>query len=95
MNSMYRNIDPEDDSFLKDDEIYQRIVELLDSSISNMDSEDKELMLNMLSNCYHKYHNSIRAKSKGNTELIYSTIMALSIEQSKEIERLGSLAKSR
>jgi hypothetical protein len=89
---MYRYIDPSDDSFLKDDESYQRTINQLNPFISNLNSEeDKQLMLKMISNCYHKYHNSIRTKSKGDTELILSTMMSLLIEQSNEIERLRNL----
>ncbi|MDN5847206.1 MAG: hypothetical protein L0H53_13140 [Candidatus Nitrosocosmicus sp.] len=92
---MYRYIDPSDDSFLKNDETYQRIKEQLEPFISNLKSEeDKQLIFRMISNCYHKYHNSIKAKSQGNTELMLSTIMALLIEQSNEIERLDLLSKN-
>jgi hypothetical protein len=89
---VYRYIDPSDDSFLKKDKIYQRIEELLNPFISNLKSEeDKQLMLRMISKCYHKYHNSIITKSESDTELLLSTIMALLIEQSSEIERLSSI----
>lgn len=58
---MYRYLDPEEDSFLQNDKTYQGIVEQLNPFLSNLESEeDKRLMLRMLSNCYHKYHNSIR-----------------------------------
>ena len=74
---MYRYIDPSDDSFLKNDKIYQRIVKQLKPFISNLESEeDKQLIFRMISNCYHKYHNSIRTKSESDTELLLSTIMA-------------------
>lgn len=39
---MYRYIDPSDDSFLKNDETYQKIKEQLDPFILNLESgEDK------------------------------------------------------
>lgn len=86
---MYRYIDPSDDSFLQNDRTYQKILELLVPFTSNLNlEEDKQLILRMISNCYHKYHNSIRTKSKGDPELMLSTMMSLLIEQSNEIERL-------
>ncbi len=90
---MYRYIDPSEDSFLKNDNTYQRILKQLDNPfISNLKSEeDKQLILKMIANCYHKYHNSIKTKSQSDTELLFSMIMALLIEQSKEIEILCSI----
>lgn len=52
-------------------------------------------MSGMPSSCYHKYHNSIKTKAKGDAELMLSTMMALLIEQSNELERLGLLTKTR
>lgn len=45
-------------------------------------------MFKILSNCYHKYHNSIKTKAKGDAELMLSTLMWLLIDQSNETERL-------
>lgn len=91
MNFMYQYIDPADDSNLNNDEIFQRIIKQLNSFISNLNSEeDKQLLLKIRSNCYHKYHNSVRTKTKGDTELMFSTLMALLIAQNEEIEGLCS-----
>jgi hypothetical protein len=93
---MYRYIDPSDDSFLKDDETYQRIRKQLNLFVSNLHSEeDKQRMLRMISNCYHKYHSSIRTKSESDIELLLSTMMSLLIEQSSEAKRLSLLTKAR
>lgn len=84
-----------DDSYLKNDEIYQRIVDQLNPFISNLNSEDdKQLLLRMISSCYHKYHNLIKAKSESDTELMLSTLMALLIGQSNEIDKLGLLTQT-
>lgn len=92
---MYRYIDPADDTFLQKDKTYQRIREQVNPFISNLKSEeDKQIMSKILSNCYHKYHNSIRTKLQSDIELLHSTIMALLIEQSNEIERIGLLVKT-
>ncbi len=89
---MYRYIDSTDDPFLKNDEIYQKIINQLDPIVSNLNSEeDKQLMLKMISDSYHKYHNSIRAKSESDAVMMMSTIMSLLIAQSNELERLGLL----
>jgi hypothetical protein len=89
---MYRYIDSSDDSFLQNDEIYQRIMKQLNPFISNLKSgEDEQLMLKMISECYQKYHKSIKTRSQSDTELMLSTIMALLVEQDKEIERLNSM----
>jgi hypothetical protein len=93
---MYRYIDPSDDSFLKDDEIYRRLKKQLNPFISNLKSEeDKQLILTMISNCYHTYYQSIKTKSESDGELLLSAIMALLIEQSNELERLSLLTKIR
>lgn len=87
---MYRYFDPKEDSFLNNDNTYQRILEQLKPITSNLKSEEeKQLMLKMISNCYHRLHNSIRTKSKSDTGLLLSTIMSLLLEQSIEIERLS------
>ncbi|HYF99389.1 MAG TPA: hypothetical protein VD815_04800 [Candidatus Saccharimonadales bacterium] len=52
-------------------------------------------MSRMLSDCFHKNHNSIKVKSRCDPELMLSTVMSLLIEQSNEIKRLGSLTKSK
>jgi hypothetical protein len=92
---MYRCFDHSDDSFLQKDETYQRIVEQLDSFILNLELEDRQLALKMISNCYHEFHNSIKTKSQSDTELLASTTMTLLIEQSNKIERLSLLGKTR
>jgi hypothetical protein len=89
---MYRYIDPSEDSFLQNDKIYQKIVKLLDPFTSNLNSEeDRQLIFRMISNCYHKYHKSILTRSRSDIELLVSVVMSILIEQSSEIERLGSL----
>ena len=89
---VYRYIDPAEDSFLNNDDTFQKIKKLLNPITSDLNSEeDKQLILKMIANCYHKYHNSIRAKSESDIELLLSTIMSLLIEQSKEIEKLGNI----
>lgn len=71
-------------------------MEQLNPFISNLKSEEgKQLMRKMISNCYHKFHNSIRTISQIDTKLLLSTMMTLLIELANEIERLSSLTKTR
>lgn len=89
---MYRYIDSADDSLLNNDSTYQRIKKQLNPISSNLKSEeDKQSVLKMTANCYHKFHGSIKTNSVSDTELLLSTIMSLLLEQNKEIERLSSI----
>lgn len=89
---MYRYFDPKDNSsFLSNDQTYKRITNRLDSFIQILSGEDKELLAKMMSESYHKHYKSIQSKSHGGTELIHSLIMALLLEQIKEIKELSSL----
>lgn len=83
---MYRYFDPKDnDSFLTSDPTYCSILKKLDGFMATLSIKDKALITKLISECYHKHHKSIQAKSHND---IYSIIMAILIEQSKEIERL-------
>ena len=62
----------------------------LEGFVDTLNTEDKSLFIKMISECYHRFHKSIQAESANDRELFYSLIMALLIEQSKEIERLES-----
>lgn len=68
-------------------------MKLLNHFISNLKSgeDKKQLLLKMIPECYHKYHNSIKTKSKSDPDLMLSTFMALLIVHSNEIERISSL----
>jgi hypothetical protein len=68
---------------------YQRIMNKLDDLIINtLTKEDKELFLTMIKEAYFKHGNAINSKAEGDTQLMLSTIMALLIEQDKDIEKL-------
>ena len=86
---MYRYFEPKDnDSFLMMDPTYCYLLERLDGFMATLDKEEKTLFIKMISECYHKHHKAIQAKSHNDIELFNSIIMALLIEQSNEIERL-------
>ncbi len=87
--TMYRYFDPKDnDSFLTSDPTYCSILRKLDVFAATLSIEDKALLTKLISECYHKHHKSIQTKSHNDIESFYSIIMALLMEQSKEIERL-------
>jgi hypothetical protein len=80
---VYRNID---DFPLEKDGTFQRIMNKLNSFLDNMSSkEDKELFLRMVKEVYFKHHKSIKTNADSNTELMLSTIMALLIEENKDV----------
>ncbi len=93
---MYRYIDSSDNSQFKNDETYNRIIKKLDDFTTRLPaSEDKELLLGMVSEVYYKQHKAIRTKSESDTELLLSTLMAIIMEQNLEIRRLGTKSSVR
>ena len=90
---MYRNID---DFPLEKDGTFQRIMNKLNSFLDNMSpKEDKELFLRMVKEAYFKHNKSIKTNADSNTELMLSTIMALLIEENKEIKIVDVLPNTR
>ena len=86
---MYKYFDPKDnDTFLSSDPTYCNLLRKLDGFMSTLSIDDKSLLTQLVSECYHKHHKAIQAKSHNGIELFASLIMALLIEQSKEIEML-------
>jgi hypothetical protein len=81
---------------LEKDETFQRIIHKLTGFLDNMSSkEDKELLLRMVKEVYFKHHKSIKINADSNTELMLSTIVALLIEENKEIKILDVLTETR
>ena len=69
------------------DPTYCSILEKLDGFMATLSIEDKALLSKLISECYHKHHKAIQAKSYNDVELFHSLIMTLLVEQKKEIER--------
>jgi hypothetical protein len=91
---MYRYFEPKDnDSFLMKDPTYCSILGSLNGFMATLDKEEKTLFIKMISECYHKHHKAIQAKSHNDIELLDSLIMALLIEQSNEIKRLQNISR--
>jgi hypothetical protein len=86
---MYRYFESKDnDSFLMQDPVYCDIMRKLDGFMAALNIDDKALLSQLISECYHKHHKAIQAKSHNDIELFHSLIMTLLIEQSNEIKRL-------
>lgn len=86
---MFRYLDISDDSFLQKDKDYNRILKKLKIFTEGLQSTDKELVLKMINRIYYKYHKSILTNSESDTELFLSTLMALLVEQNKELSKFS------
>ena len=85
---MYRYFEPKDnDSFLIEDPIYRGLLRKLDE----LDIEDKDLFIKMISECYRKLHKSIKSKSNNDIELFYSLMMALLIYRVRKLRGCKTL----
>jgi hypothetical protein len=86
---MFRYLDPSDDTFSQKDKYYNRIVEKLKNFTEGLSSADKELLIKMINEVYYKYYKSILIKSESDTELMLSMLMALLVEQNKELTKFN------
>ena len=87
---MYRWINASDNSYLKNDELYKRIILWLEPLIETLSEKaDKPILNKLISECYYTYRKSIVAKSKSDRELILSLIISILIKQDLELERFG------
>lgn len=68
---------------------YQKIKGQLDDLMEHLPSEkDKQILLRMVSECYHKHCESIKSMEKDDPSLIIPLIMALLVDQISMIELL-------
>jgi len=87
---MFKYLDNSDSSHLQCDDVYKTIMRKLNDFIDYLpSSKDKELLLKMVNEVYYKRYKSIGDKSESDTEVMLSMIMALLIEQKKEIKKLN------
>jgi len=85
-------LDPSDDTFSQEDKDYNRIIKKLEDLTGSLQYTDKELLLKMIFTVYYKYHKSILTKSESDTELMLSMLMALLVEQNKELGKFNERA---
>lgn len=88
---MFRYFDTSDDSLLQNDQNHNKIIKKLNNITEGISSADKELLLKMVNEVYYKYQKSIQTKSESDTELMISTIMALLVEQNKELSKFNGI----
>lgn len=88
---MFRYFDTSDDSLLQNDQNHNKIIKKLNNITEGISSADKELLLKMVNEVYYKYQKSIQTKSESDTELMISTIMALLVEQNKELSKFNEI----
>jgi hypothetical protein len=71
------------------DKTYQSIMRRLNSFMECLPiEEDKQLLSNMISDCYCKYNKAINAKKKDDPSLVMSLIMSLLVDQQLAIGKL-------
>ena len=89
---MFRYLDPTDKTFSQEDKDYNRIIKKLENLTEGLQSTEKVLLLKMIFTVYYKYHKSILTKSESDTELTLSMLMALLVEQNKELGKFNERA---
>jgi len=86
---IYRYLDPnENESYLKEDQIYAKLMKILDIFMAALPLEDKNLFSKMISEYYHKHFKAIQSKSQSDTELLFMLLMALLVDQNSDIKEL-------
>ena len=88
---MFRYFDTLDDSLLQNDKNHNKIIKKLNNITEGLSSADKELLLKLINKVYYKYQKSIQTKSESDTELMISTIMALLVEQNKDLSKFNEI----
>jgi hypothetical protein len=78
-----------DGSETPQDKTYQSIMRRLNSFMECLPTEaDKQLLSNMISDCYCKYNEAIIAKEKDDPSLIMPLVMSLLVDQQLVIDKL-------
>ena len=71
------------------DKTYHSIMRRLNSFMECLPTEaDKQLLSNMISDCYCKYNEAINAKEKDDPSLIMPLVMSLLVDQQLVIDKL-------
>ena len=83
---MYRYLD---DSETPKDKAYQNIMQRLDIFREALPTEaDRRLFLKMISECYCKYNEAIKAKEKDDPSLVMPLVMALLVDQQTMVDKM-------
>ena len=81
---MFRHTDSFDD-FTQNDKDYNRILRELNYFTDGLPTADKELLFKMVNKVYYNCQRSILTYSESDTELMLSLVMALIVEQNREL----------
>ena len=83
---MYRYFDR---SETPKDKTHQNIMRRLGIFIEALPTgADKQLLSNMISECYYKYNEAIKAKEKDDPSLIMPLVMSLLVDQQAMVDKL-------
>jgi hypothetical protein len=76
------------------DKTYDKIISHLDEFIKSLPEKDKQILLQVISKSYLKYHDSI-TKGNGNTifEINTGLLMSILIDQQIQIDKLTEKSK--
>ncbi len=88
---MFRYFDILDDSLLQNNKNHNKIIKKLNNITEGLSSADKELLLKLINEVYYKYQKSIQTKSESDTEIMISTIIALLVEQNKDLNKFNEI----
>jgi hypothetical protein len=76
------------------DKKYQNVMRRLNIFMERLPTEaDKQLLSNMISDCYHKNNEAIKEKEKDDPSLLMPLVMSLVLDQQIMIDKLKNLEK--
>jgi uridine kinase len=76
------------------DKTYQNVMRRLNSFMERLSTEaDKQLLSNMISDCYYKNNEAINEKEKDDPSLLMPLVMSLVLDQQLMIDKLKNLEK--
>ena len=71
------------------DKTFDKIISNWDVFINCLDDDDKQLVKKIISKCYFKYQDSIKANTNSGFELSPRILISILIEQQKQIDKLN------
>ncbi|MBA3749610.1 MAG: hypothetical protein H0X03_01700 [Nitrosopumilus sp.] len=70
------------------DKTYDKIISYFSNFIDNLENEDKQLLLKIISKSYYRNQESIKAHEDCDYNLINGMLMSILIDQQKELHKL-------
>ena len=72
----------------KEDSTYSKIISNWNEFIDGLPSEDKQILLEIMSKCYFKHQKSIKAHGLSDYELYTTLLMSILIDQQTQIDEI-------